>query len=69
MGAFLLPGIFLTVPAGLMARRFGDRPMLRGAFVLLSLGIALLISTHPMHKTMVERFHTLKALARGEKPA
>jgi MFS family permease len=41
MGAFLLPGIFLTVPAGLMARRFGDRPMLRGAFLLLALGIAL----------------------------
>lgn len=30
---------------------------------------ALFTSTHPMHKTMVERFHTLKALARGEKPA
>ena len=41
MGAFLLPGIFLTVPAGLMARRFGDRPMLRGAFVLLAAGIGL----------------------------
>jgi len=41
MGAFLLPGIFLTVPAGLMARRFGDRPMLRGAFVLLAAGITL----------------------------
>lgn len=41
MGAFLLPGIFLTVPAGLMARRFGDRPMLRGAFLLLALGIAM----------------------------
>ena len=25
MGAFLLPGIFLTVPAGWMARRVGDR--------------------------------------------
>jgi MFS family permease len=41
MGAFLLPGIFLTVPAGLMARRFGDRPMLRGAFGLLAVGIGV----------------------------
>lgn len=38
MGAFLLPGIFLTVPAGLLAGRIGDRPVLRGALVLLALG-------------------------------
>jgi MFS family permease len=41
MGAFLLPGIFLTVPAGLLAGRIGDRPVLRGAMVLLALGGAI----------------------------
>ena len=41
MGAFLLPGIFLTVPAGLLAGRIGDRPVLRGALVLLAAGGAL----------------------------
>jgi DHA1 family inner membrane transport protein len=41
MGAFMLPGIFLTVPAGLLAGRIGDRPVLRGAFMLLAAGIAL----------------------------
>ena len=44
MGAFLLPGIFLTVPAGLLARRIGDRPVLRAAFLVLALGTAVSVA-------------------------
>lgn len=41
IGAFMLPGIFLTVPGGLLARRIGDRPVLRGAMALMAAGAAV----------------------------
>lgn len=40
-GAFMIPGLFLTVPGGLLARRIGDRPVLRGAMVLMAAGAVL----------------------------
>ena len=38
IGAYMVPGIFLTVPGGLLAGRIGDRPVMRGAMVLMVLG-------------------------------
>jgi MFS family permease len=38
MGAFMLPGIFLTVLGGMLASRIGDRPVLRGAMALMVAG-------------------------------
>lgn len=38
MGAYMLPGIFLTVLGGLLAARIGDRLVLRGAMVLMAIG-------------------------------
>ena len=38
IGAFMIPGIFLTVPGGLLAKRIGDRPVLRVAMVLMLAG-------------------------------
>ena len=41
IGAFMIPGIFLTVPGGLLAKRIGDRPVLRGAMLLMTAGAVL----------------------------
>ena len=41
IGAFMIPGIFLTVPGGLLAKRIGDRPVLRGAMLLMAAGAVL----------------------------
>lgn len=38
MGAYMIPGIFVTVLGGLLAARIGDRPVLRGAMVLMAAG-------------------------------
>ena len=38
MGAFMVPGIFLTVLGGMLASRIGDRAVLRGAMVLMVAG-------------------------------
>ena len=42
IGVFLLPGVFLAIPGGLVSRRFGDKATLVGALVLLTLGTGLL---------------------------
>ena len=41
MGAYMLPGIFVTVLGGLLAARIGDRPVLRGAMALMVAGALL----------------------------
>ncbi len=41
LGAFTLPGIVVTVPAGLLARRIGDRAVLCGGLALVALGAVL----------------------------
>lgn len=41
MGAYMLPGIFVTVLGGLLAARIGDRPVLRGAMLLMAAGAVL----------------------------
>lgn len=41
LGAFTLPGIVATVPAGLLARRIGDRAVLAGGLGLIALGALL----------------------------
>ena len=46
LGAFTLPGIVVTVPAGLLARRIGDRAVLAGGLALIALG-ALLANRSP----------------------
>ena len=40
MGAFMLPGIFVTVAAGLLATRIGDRKVLLGGMALMATGAA-----------------------------
>jgi MFS family permease len=41
MGAFMVSGVFVAVPAGLLARRIGDRPVLYGGLALMAVGGAL----------------------------
>ena len=41
IGAFMVPGILLTVPGGLLAGRIGDRPVLRGSIALMVAGALL----------------------------
>ncbi len=41
LGAFTLPGIVVSVPAGLLARRIGDRAVLSGGLALVALGALL----------------------------
>ncbi len=41
LGAFTLPGIIVSVPAGLLARRIGDRAVLCGGLALVALGSLL----------------------------
>ncbi len=41
MGAYMLPGIVVTVLGGLLAARIGDRPVLRGAMLLMAAGAAV----------------------------
>ncbi|HUZ62333.1 MAG TPA: MFS transporter [Acetobacteraceae bacterium] len=40
LGGFMLPGIVVTVPAGLLARRVGDRRVIGGGLLLIVLGAA-----------------------------
>jgi MFS family permease len=42
IGIFLLPGVVLAIPGGLVSRRFGDARALMGAVVLLTAGTAML---------------------------
>jgi MFS family permease len=41
IGAFTLPGIFLTVLGGLLANKFGDRLVLRASMVLMIIGAVI----------------------------
>ena len=41
LGAFMLPGMVVTIPAGLLARRIGDRPVILGALALIALGAGI----------------------------
>ena len=43
IGIFLLPGVVLSIPGGLISRRFGDTRALIGVIVLLALGTGLLV--------------------------
>lgn len=52
LGAFTLPGIVATVPAGLLARRIGDRAVLAGGLGLIALG-ALLARSSPGFPALV----------------
>jgi len=41
IGAFMLLGGFLALPLGLLARRFGDRPILGGGLAMMVVGPAI----------------------------
>src|SRR4051794_19209422 len=41
IGAFMMPGAFVALPVGLLARKFGDRLVLGGGFALMVLGPVL----------------------------
>ena len=45
IGIFLLPGVVLSIPGGVISRRFGDRRALLGAVVVLAVGTALLAAS------------------------
>ena len=38
IGAFMMPGAFVALPVGLLARKLGDRPVLGGGLALMVLG-------------------------------
>jgi predicted MFS family arabinose efflux permease len=38
IGLFHLPGVFLAFPGGLLGKRYGDKPVVMGALVLMTLG-------------------------------
>ncbi len=38
IGAYMLPGIFVALPLGLLGRRFGDRVVLGGGMALMTIG-------------------------------
>lgn len=42
VGAYMLPGIFVTVPAGLLSRRLGDQAVLAGGLLLMLAGAGLM---------------------------
>src|SRR5580700_11315530 len=42
IGLYMLPGIFLAVPGGLLGQRFGDKRMVCFGLVLMTLGGAVL---------------------------
>jgi MFS family permease len=50
VGAFMLPGIFFALPAGMLGARFGDKLMVIIGFLLMAAGLALsgVSSTWPM---------------------
>lgn len=45
IGLYLLPGAFLALPGGLLAARFGDRPLVLGALGLMTVGGAGLMAS------------------------
>jgi MFS family permease len=52
LGAFVLPGIIVTVPAGVLAQRFGDGRVLAGGLLLMALG-GLLTAAAPGFPAML----------------
>jgi MFS family permease len=55
IGLFLLPGVALAVPGGLVSRRFGDKRTLLGTVVLLGLGTALLAISNGFWTALLAR--------------
>src|SRR5688572_19537818 len=55
IGIFLLPGVVLSMPGGLISRRFGDTRALLGAVVLLAIGTALLAASTGFWMALVAR--------------
>ena len=45
VGAYMLPGILVTVPAGILSRRLGDKPVLLAGLILMLAGAGLMAAT------------------------
>ena len=55
VGAFLLPGVFLSLPAGWLARRWGDERVLLLGLVVLIAGLFLLTRTNSLSAALLAR--------------
>ncbi len=54
-GAFMLPGIVVTVPAGMLAWRIGDRAVLGGGLALIALGALAASRANSYHALLAAR--------------
>jgi len=55
IGSFLLPGVFLALPGGLISRRIGDKATLLAALGLLAVGTGLLATSASFGTALVAR--------------
>jgi len=55
LGAFTLPGLIVSVPAGMLARRIGDAAVLCGALLLLAAGALLAATAHAYPVLLIGR--------------
>lgn len=55
VGAFLLPGVFLSLPAGWLAKRWGDERVLILGLVVLIAGLIWLTRTHTLTHALMAR--------------